>query len=137
MKTYEADIAAIHELYDQWCIAANADDLDLFISLWAEDAVLMNQDTPAIFGKEQIRAHYRILFEQFNIAVAIYGETEVQVSGDLAFSRGTGTMSLTPKGEGPKTFADAKWIDILKKQADGTWKVYCDCVTNNAPPKVE
>jgi uncharacterized protein (TIGR02246 family) len=137
MTTYEADIAAIHELYDQWCISVNAGDLDRFISLWANDAILMNPDTPAVIGQEQIRASYQPLFEGFSIQVDIYGETEIEVSGDLAFSRGTGTLTLTPKGDGPTTFTDAKWLDILKRQADGSWKVYCDCVTNNAPPKVE
>lgn len=137
MMSNQSDVEAINELYDQWCISVNAGDLDQFMSLWADDAILMNPDTPAIFGKEQIRASYQPLFEQFNIAVDIYGETEVQVSGDLAFSRGTGTLTLTPKGEGPTTFSDAKWLDILKRQADGSWKVYCDCVTNNAPPKVK
>lgn len=137
MKTYETDIDAINVLYGQWCIAANTGDLDHFMSLWADDAILLNPDMPAIFGKEGIREYYKTLFEQFDIAVAIYGETEVQVSGDLAFSRGTGTLSVTPKDGGPKTLADSKWLDILKKQADGFWKVYCDCVTNNAPPEVE
>lgn len=137
MYAIEADIKAIHELYNQWCVSVNAGDLDQFMSLWADDAILMNPDTPAIFGKDQIRASYQPLLEQFNIAVDIYGETEVQVSGDLAFSRGTGTLTLTAKEKGPTTFTDAKWLDILKKQADGSWKVYCDCVTNNAPPNVE
>ena len=137
MKTNKADVAAINFLYDQWCIAADTGDLDHFMSLWADDAILMNPDTPAIFGREPIREYYGTMFEQFDIAVAIYGETEVQVSGDLAFSRGTGTLSVTPKSGGPTTLADSKWLDILKKQADGSWKVYCDCVTNNAPPKVE
>ena len=137
MNAFEADVAAINGLYDQWGIAANTGDLDHFMSLWADDAILMNPDTPAIFGKGPIRAYYRVLFEQFDIKVAIYGETEVQVSGDLAYSRGTGTLSVTPKEGGPTTLADSKWLDILKKQADGSWKVYCDCVTNNAPPKVE
>jgi uncharacterized protein (TIGR02246 family) len=136
MNTNEADITAINELYDQWCIAANAGDLDHFMSLWADDAILMNPDAPAIFGKEQIRAFYQTIFEEFSFEATIYGETEVQVSGDLAFSRGTGTSRVTPKDGGATTFSDAKWLDILKKQADGSWKVYCDCVTNNAPPKI-
>jgi len=133
----EADIAAINELYDQYCLGANTGDLDLFISLWTDDAIRMEPNTSAIFGKEQVRAHFKISFEQFNINVAIYGETEVQVSDDLAFSRGTYTLSLTPKEEGPTTYIDGKWLDILKRQADGSWKIYIDCINYNAPPKVE
>jgi len=133
----EADITAINELYDQYCLAANTGDLDLFISLWADDATRMDPDIPAIVGKENIRAYFKVAFEQFNTNVAIYGETEVQVSDDLAFSRGTYTLSLTPKEGGPTTHIDGKWLDILKRQADGSWKIYIDCVNYNAPPKVE
>lgn len=137
MKTYEADIAKINELYDQYCYGANTGDLDLFMSLWADDAIRMEQDSPAIIGKEQIRAHFKVPFEQVKIDIATYGETETEVSGDLAFSYGNFTITYTPKEEGPKTYFDGKWLDILKRQADGSWKIYCDCITFNAPPKVE
>jgi len=137
VDSMEADITAINELYDQYCLAANTGDLDLFISLWADDATRMDVDYPAIFGKENIRAYFKVPFEQFNTNVAIYGETEVQVFDDFAFSRGTYTLSLTPKEEGPTTHIDGKWLDILKRQADGSWKIYIDCVNYNAPPKVE
>jgi ketosteroid isomerase-like protein len=106
------------------------------MSLWAADAIQMGQDTPAFIGHEQIGGSYKVFFETFNLKTAIYGETEVEVSGDLAFSRGTYTLSFTPKEEGPTTHIDGKWLDILKRQADGSWKIYRDCVTNNAPPKV-
>jgi len=130
------DITAINELYDQYCFGVNTGDLDLFISLWTDDAIKMDVDFPAIFGKENIRAYFKVPFEQFNINAVIYGETEVQVFDDFAFSRGTYTLSLTPKEGGPTTYIDGKWLDILKRQADGSWKIYIDCLNYNAPPKV-
>jgi len=133
----EADIAAINELYNQYCLRANSGDLDGFISLWGDNAIRMDPDIPAIFGKEQIREFFKTSFEQFNANVAIYGETEVQVADDLAFSRGTYTLSLAPKEEGPTIYIDGKWLDILKRQTDGSWKIYIDCVNYNAPPTVE
>ncbi len=133
----EDDISAINELYDQYCLKANAGDLESFLSLWEDNAIRMEPDSPAIFGKENIRTFFKVKFEQFNINVAIYGDTEVQVEEDLAFSRGTYTLSLTPKEGGPTTHIDGKWLDILKRQADGSWKIYIDMVNYNAPPKVE
>jgi len=137
MDKYESDIAAINDLYDQYILAANTGDLDLFMSLWLDDAIRMEQDTPAITGNEEIRAHFRVPFDQVNIDLAIYGEVVTEVSGDLGFSHGNFTITYTPKVEGSKTFFDGKWLDILKRQADGSWKIYCDCITFNAPPKVE
>ena len=137
MSTNEADIAAINVLYEKWVRGVNTGDLDLFLSVWADDATRMEPDTPAITGKEQIRAHFKAPFEQFNYDTDVYGDSEVQVSGDLAFYRGNYTLALTPKDGGPTTHFDGKWLDILKKQADGSWMVYIDSVSDNAPPKVE
>lgn len=133
----EADIAAINELYKQYCLSGNAGDLESFLSLWEDNAIRMQPDVPAFFGKENIRTFFKVPFEQFNTNVAIYGDTEVQVEEDLAFSRGTYTLSLTPKEGGPTTHIDGKWLDILKRQVDGSWKIYIDMVNYNAPPKVE
>ena len=66
-----------------------------------------------------------------------YGGRGIKVSDEWALSRGNYTLSLTPKDGGPRTHFDGKWLDILKKQPDGFWKVYIDCVNDNAPPKVE
>ena len=133
----EADIAAINALYDQYCHAANTDDLDLFISCWADDAIRLEPDHVSIFGKENIRDFFKVLYDQFNLKIVIYGDTEIQISKDMAFGRGTATLSLTPKEGGPTTHLDAKWLDILKRQADGSWKIYIDMVNFNKPPVVE
>jgi uncharacterized protein (TIGR02246 family) len=133
----EADIAAITELYDQYCLGANTGDLDLFISCWADDAIRLEPDHSSIFGKEDIRAFFKAAFEPFNIKITIYGDTEIQVTKDMAFGRGTAMLLFTPKEGGPTIHMDAKWLDILKRQADGSWKIYRDMVNYNAPPKVE
>lgn len=133
----EADISAINELYNQYCSYANAGELDNFISLWMDNGIRMEPDRPSIIGKENIRKYFEIPFELFSTNVSIYGDTEIQVNNDMAFGRGTYTLSLTPKDGGPTTTIDGKWIDILKRQADGSWKIYIDMVNYNAPPKVE
>ena len=124
----EADIALITEQYNQYVLYVNTGDLDLFISLWADDATRMEPGTPAIVGKENIRAHFKTLFEQFNHKMVMIGETEVQVSGDRAFAFGTVTLTSTPIEGGSAIQTDIKWLDGLKKQADGSWKIYVDCI---------
>ena len=137
MSTNEADIAAINVLYEKYVRGVNTNDFELFISVWADNSTRMEPNTPAITGIEQVRAHFKIPFEQFTYDCGVYGDSDVQVSGDLAFYRGNYRMALTPKEGGPRTNFDGKWLDILKKQADGSWKIYIDSVSDNAPPKVE
>lgn len=124
----ETDIAAIKKHYEQYVLAANTGDVNLLISLWADDATRMAPGTPAVVGKENIRAHFKNLMDPFVLEMVMIGETEVQVSGDLAGAYGTVTLSTTPRDGGPTIKTDLKWLDILKRQADGSWKIYVDCV---------
>lgn len=137
MNTLEADIVAINALYDEYTSGANSGDLERFIAVWADDATRMETGIPAIIGKKQIETHFKALFEGFNNEVAVYGEIDIGASGDLAYSRGNYTLSFTPKDGGPKTTIDGKWVDVLKRQTDGSWKIYIDSVSDNAPPTME
>ena len=58
---------------------------------------------------------------------------EVEVAGDLAFSRVNVIISSSPKEGGPTAHLDLKVLDIYKRQTDGSWKIYIDCL--NANPK--
>jgi ketosteroid isomerase-like protein len=137
MGNNEADITAINALYDQWIGGLVNDEFELFISVWADDAIRMEANSPPISCIENLRTHFMGLFKQFHIECGVYGDSEVQVSDNWAFYRGNYTLALTPKDGGPRTNIDGKWLDILIKYPDGSWKVYIDSVSDNKPPQVE
>jgi uncharacterized protein (TIGR02246 family) len=131
----EADIAAIEEVLNQYAVSTNAGDLELWLSLHADDVVKMPPDAPAIFGNEDLRANFKPAFDNFNTSCVIYPE-ETQVSGDLGFARGTYSILITPKagGETINLMPDGKYLTIFKRQADGSWKISHDCYNSNVPP---
>ncbi len=130
----EADIAAIKDLVNQYGAAVNAGDLDLWISLWADNGIQMPPNAPAVIGKEQIRTENESMFAEFVLEMVVTNK-EVRVAGDLAFARGTYTLSLTPKAGGEIIQIDGKWLSILERQDDGSWKFARDIYNDNAPPK--
>lgn len=129
----EADVAAINEIWIQYASSFSSGDLDSWISLWADHGIQMAPDAPAVIGKEQIRAKYESIFPQFIFKLAIANE-EVRVAGDWAFSTGTYTASITPKAEGETAEVAGKYLTILERQTDGSWKIVRDCFNSNAPP---
>ena len=129
----EADIAAVKEIGNQYAVACNTGDLDLYISIWTDDGVQMPPDAPAVIGKEKIRARMKPLFDQFIMDISVSIE-EVGIGGDWAFARCTYTLSLTPKSGGETTMIDGKDLHILERQADGSWKIAIDCFNSNVPP---
>ncbi len=129
----EADIAAIEEVLNQYAVAFNAGDLELWLSLMTDETIKMPPDAPAIFGKEELRANNEPLFDNFTLEMALFPE-EAQVDGDLGFARGTYTFLLTPKAGGEPIYMDGKYLTIWKRQADGSWKMSHDCYNSNVPP---
>ena len=133
----EADIAAIKEIINQYQVACNTGDFDLWISLWADDGIQMPPDTPAIIGKEQIREGNKPAFDQMNLDIAITSIEDAKVYGDLGLTRCTYTMKMTPKAGGDTINAvpDGKALTLYQRQSDGSWKIVYDCFNSNVPPK--
>ena len=54
------------------------------------------------------------------------GVAEIEGRGDLAYVRGTYTMTLHPDGA-PEPVEDAgKYLEIRRKQSDGSWLYVAD-----------
>ncbi len=133
-KEKEADVAAIKEVLNQYAPACNAMDVDRYISLWDDNGIQMPPGAPENIGKEKIREGTKIGFEMFNWDMSIDELMEIEVDGDLGFTRCLYTVTLTPKAGGDAIYVDGKALTILKRQADGSWKVYRDCFNSNVPP---
>lgn len=139
VDSMEADITAINEVFNQYVVAVNTGDFDLWISLWTDDAVQMPPDTPARVGKEQIREAMKPGFDQMNLDMTINSIDDVKVYGDLGIVRCTYTLKMTPKagGETINAVPDAKDLSLWERQSDGSWKLIYDCNNSNVPPKQE
>lgn len=129
----EADIAAIRKIFDQYKFAWESEDLDLFISLWTDDAMEMVPGRPALVGKEQMVEMWRPFFDKFIMKLPMPPK-EIVVAGDWAFCRGTYVFSVTPKAGGDTVERAGKYLSILERQADGSWKIARECFNYDAPP---
>ena len=85
---------------------------------------------PASVGREAVRAYYQAIFDEYKPELDSHYE-EVEVSGDLAYGRGEATVRLTPRKGGASTVATAKYLNILQRQSDGTWKTTHDIWNSN------
>jgi len=126
----KADLAAIKAVMKQFAVTINAGDLEGWISLWTDDGIQMFPGVPARIGKKQIRAGMKPAFDQFILKMEITNE-ELRVAGDLGFARGTYAESIVPKSGGEREKYDGKYLTILERQADNSWKVARDCFNSN------
>ena len=130
--TTEADEAAIENLRSDFVTAYNAEDVDGLLSLFTADAVRMPPDEPAVSGTEELRTYFSRRFEQADADLSVTTQ-EVEVAGDWAFGRGTFGVTATPAVGGEPVEYKGKWINIMKREADGSWKI-ADNIYNTDTP---
>ena len=132
--TTEADVEAINSLRDEFIALDNASDAAGLASLYTNDAVLMPPNEAAVTGNQAIESWFQTTFDQFTTEFTVASE-ELEVVGDWAFDWGVYMTALTPKAGGEPTEDRGKYIVILRKQVDGSWRIVQDIWNSNNPPQ--
>ncbi len=95
--------------------------------MYTEDAMYMPPGESPIEGRDNIQTY----FESQPPTIAVEIRTiEIDGRGDLGFTRGTYTTTISPEGMDPITDS-GKYLAICRKQADGTWLISRDIYNSN------
>lgn len=131
-RTSESDLRAINSMRTQAEAAENSGNAEALLALFAEDAVMMPPNRPAVVGVPAARAFVPDFFKAFALSEQ-FSSQEVVVSGDWAFDRGTYTLTLTSRSDRSAVTTKGKYLWILKRSADGTWKYARTAWSPDAP----
>jgi len=115
----EADRTAIRKADETDMMMMIAKDWKGDLALYTEDAIQLPPNQAALQGKAAIQAWYEA-FPPFSN----FQEQSLEIEGqaDLAYNRGTYSMTVTPPGAAPIEDR-GKYLTIYRKQADGSWKI--------------
>jgi len=127
-----ADHAAVLAVDSAFSAAAKSGDVDRLAALYAEDAMLLPPNAPPVKGRDAIRAFWKGLLDAYTVDVPL-GQELVEGRGDLAYQVGHYRLVTTPKGSGTPAMApeDGKYLEVLKKGSDGTWRYVADMYSSN------
>jgi uncharacterized protein (TIGR02246 family) len=130
----EEETAKIDQLRNSFITAFNSGDAAAVADLYTSDGIALPQNQPAMTGREAILNYNKGMFEQFTPKISIMSEElKISGSGDMAFDRGTYTMELTPKAGGAVIMDEGKYLVVLQRQPDGSWKVLRDIDNSSRP----
>ena len=116
-----ADEAAIRSALDVGMLgAAKEKNVEGVLVYYTDDASLLPPDAPIASGKEAIRAVWTQLLANPDVS---WQTTRVEVSSasDLAYATGTYEITVDASEDNPVSEI-GKWVVVLKKQSDATWK---------------
>jgi ketosteroid isomerase-like protein len=136
-QSTDADTAAIRQIWANYALFVEEGDSEGWLSQWDVDGIQLRADAPARTKNEldaQVPAQFKARFDANDTKMAI-NASEIVVNGPWAFSGGTYTQDLTARSSGKTIHVDGKFLTILKRQMDGSWKLYRDCFNSNVPPK--
>jgi uncharacterized protein (TIGR02246 family) len=128
--TSNNDKQAIAEMSKARAKAFNEGDAKTIAGHFTKDGVLMAPGEEVASGTEAVEAYYSKIFKAYHTELDSWYE-EIEVSGDLGFGRGEARVTLVDKSTGDTTHSSSKYLNIVKRQEDGSWKTSHDVWNDN------
>ena len=133
--TRDADAKAIQNGEAQWVQDFASKDPDKILAHYADDAIFMTPGSPAASGRDAIRKDIVQMVAAPNMSLTFQSNmVEVAKSGDVAYTRGTYTMTMTDPQTSQPINDHGSYVTTFRKEPDGTWKAVADIVTSEVPP---
>jgi len=132
--THTADEATLKTLDAEWSkAAATTKDLEKTVSYYSDDAIVMPPNIPTLTGKEPIRALWKSMLESPGFGGG-WKATKVEVAKSEDIGYVTGAYELRETDDSGKPITDkGKFLEVWKKQADGSWKCVADMFSSDLP----
>jgi uncharacterized protein (TIGR02246 family) len=133
--THDADVTAIQANETQWNQDWQAKDSSKIMAHYADDAVLIVPGGPAVSGKDAIGKSLTGMLADPALSLKFQtAKTDVAKSGDLAYTQGSYTLTLTDPQTKQIINDHGNYVTTYRKQADGTWKAVTDIASSDVPP---
>lgn len=131
----EADRQAILDLGDRAVAALNEGDIDGFLALWTDDAILMPPAEGTQLGKDRIRGGIEAFYRNWTVDMRTR-VGDVWIAGDMAVVHGTNIGAVRHRREPRINAFDRKFVWVLERQPDGSWAIALEINNRNGsgPP---
>jgi ketosteroid isomerase-like protein len=120
-ETQVSDRKLIEEAISGFTAAYNSGDLDAVVNYYGDDLIKVRNGAPPETKADTAR-RIREVFEHFRSRVEVVTD-EIQVHGEMAFTRGSFRVTLAPKaGDAQTQILDRRYLEIWHKN-QGRWQV--------------
>jgi uncharacterized protein (TIGR02246 family) len=130
----KADKAALDNITKISMQAFNEGNLEKYVALIADDAVWIPLEGSTLFGKDAIQKWYEAVFPSYQFNVNFTTES-TEIHGEFAFQYQVYKGIVTPKQGGGSLHLNNRALVVLRKQADGTWKIWKSIWNRNQEEK--
>lgn len=118
MSLSDQDIRAIRDISEKFPDMMKNKNFDEIPNIYTADALLMPPDHGSVTGHTEI-AEFLGSFPPLT-AFDIFVD-EIEGAGDIAYVRGSFRMEMIPEPGADPVEQHGQYLEIRKKQADGSW----------------
>jgi len=118
-KSPQDDIAQLQHMAREFAAGFNTGDVDRIMRFYGPTYVDVNLRNPVQSWAER-RAYYSHVIASRGFQADVRPD-DIQIHGDWAFVRGT--IYLTRGGSGGSQHTELRYLEIVRRQPDGSWKV--------------
>jgi len=128
-----ADVASIDALYASWRKAVESADIPAYVAVLHDDVRLLPPDADAIVGAAGYGKFLEPVFAAADYRIEVVRSPVIEVLGDVALAEYDYVIHLELKNaavgvEQPGALTAertaARYIDVLRRDAEGRWSVY-------------
>lgn len=131
--TVAQDRIAIDSVRNQYAATWKAGNAEHLATLYAAGALVLYPNQPAVVGRAAILAYFKTFFDQFGQELFELTSEEIQIAGSRAFDRGAVRWRRVLRAGGDPVEEHGKYLVILQRQADGSWKIARDMDNSDRP----
>lgn len=126
--------SALGQRYDALIESYETGDAAALVSLFTEDAALIEPDKPPIRGRESIAASLRHWFERFRFFNGRWELWELEALGDTAWDISYFELDAKRLETGELFREQWKQLSVWKCETDGGWRLHRLMFNSHRPP---
>jgi uncharacterized protein (TIGR02246 family) len=134
MKGVEMIEQDIKDITKRFAEAYNRGDVAAAVEFYTENAKFLNPNVEIVSGKKAIKEFFET-GRALGLRRINFKSLEIGFEKNLAYERGVIKMKIEPEG-GQAMTDRGKYLVIMKRQADGSWKVAVDIWNSDLPQPV-
>jgi ketosteroid isomerase-like protein len=125
----------LHDFETAWNRDFQRLDVERLVSRYTSDAILQLPNAPPASGSQAIREVWKSAVQDSNFSMLLENSRlEVSRSGDLAFSQGSYTASMTDAVTSKKMREAGTYVMVYRRGPGSGWLVVSDIRSQGAPP---
>ena len=125
----------IRDVTKRFAEAFNRGDLDAAVEFYTDDATFLHPNVEIVSGKHAIKEFFEAGRAFLGLKRLNFEILESDYDGNLAYERGIIQIDMEPEG-GQPIVDKGKYVVVMKRQADGSWKVAVDIWNSDLPQPI-